>query len=78
VIARFAIPVIVGAVIVIAMWAVAVSAHAASVTGFSNVAAITPGYVIRLGKFSREPQALTIDHERECAVSSDTLTAPTE
>jgi hypothetical protein len=39
----------------------------------TNVAQITPGYVIRLGKFSREPEALTIDHDSECAVS-DVLT----
>jgi hypothetical protein len=39
----------------------------------TNVANIQPGYVIRLGKFSREPEALTIDHESECAVS-DVLT----
>jgi hypothetical protein len=38
----------------------------------TNVANISPGYVIRLGKFSREPERaepLTIDHENERAVS---------
>jgi hypothetical protein len=42
-------------------------------TAKRGCAIFSPGYVIRLGKFSREPEALTIDHESECAVS-DVLT----